>query len=89
VKDFKEFLQRGNLFKVALVVTLAFVVITALVSHFISPLFAGLGGNPIVSSLRSTVLGGGFYLSSFQKALIRIVVVPGLLFWAVRRRARS
>ena len=89
MKDFKAFLLRGNLFTVAFVMTLAFVVITPLVSHFISPLFAGLGGNPIVSSLRSIVMGEGFYLSSFQKALIRIVVPAGLLFWAVRRRARS
>jgi large-conductance mechanosensitive channel len=89
VKDFKEFLQRGNLFKVAFVATLAFVVITALASHFISPLFAGLGGNPTVSSLHSTINEVVFFLGRFQKALIPIVVPAGLLFWAFRRRARS
>ena len=89
MKNFKDFLQTDNLFKVSLGVVLAVVVISPLVSQFISPPFAGLGANPTVSSLRSTFNDGVFYLGRFQKALIPIVVPAGLLFWAVRRRARS
>ena len=53
MKDFKEFLLRGNLVDMAvgIVIGLAFAaVVTALVADLVTPLIAAIGGNPDFST---------------------------------------
>lgn len=86
MKDFKEFLLRGNLVAtaVAFVIGLTFAtVITALVSDLITPLIAAIGGSPNFSQLNFTVNHSVFYYGSFLDALITFFIVAAVLFFLV------
>ena len=63
VKDFRQFILRGNLvdLAVAVVIGAAFgALVTALVADFITPLIAAIGGKPDFSSLKFTINGSQF-----------------------------
>jgi large conductance mechanosensitive channel len=86
MKDFKEFLLRGNLVTtaVAFVIGLAFAaVITALVTDLVTPLIAAIGGNPDFSQLHFTINSSVFLYGSFLNAFITFVVVAAVLFFLV------
>ena len=104
MKDFKEFLLRGNLVDMAVgvVIGLAFAaVITALVADLVTPLIAAIGGNPDFSSLSFTINNSHFLYGAFINALITFVVIAAVIFFfvvkpvnalmakAARRGARS
>ena len=86
MKDFKEFLLRGNLVEtaVAFVIGLAFAaVITALVADLITPLIAAIGGKPNFAGLTFTVNKSHFLYGAFVNALITFVIVAAVLFFLV------
>ena len=86
MKDFKEFLLRGNLITtaVAFVIGLAFAdVIRAFVADIITPIIAAIGGNPDFSQLHFTINSSVFLYGSFLNALITFVVVAAVLFYLV------
>jgi large conductance mechanosensitive channel len=86
MKDFKEFLLRGNLVTtaVAFVIGLAFAaVITALVTDLITPLIAAIGGNPDFAKLTFTINGSIFFYGRFLNALIAFVLVALVIFFLV------
>jgi large conductance mechanosensitive channel len=86
MKDFKEFLLRGNLVDTAvgIVIGLAFAaVITALVADLITPLIAAIGGNPDFSRLTFTINSSKFFYGSFINALITFVVIAAVVFFFV------
>jgi large conductance mechanosensitive channel len=86
MKDFKEFLLRGNLVDMAvgIVVGLAFAaVVTALVADLVTPLIAAIGGNPDFSSLSFTINGSHFLYGAFINALITFVVIAAVVFFFV------
>ena len=86
MKDFKEFLLRGNLVDMAvgIVIGLAFAaVITALVADLITPLIAAIGGKPDFAALSFTINGSHFLYGSFINALITFVVIAAVIFFLV------
>jgi large conductance mechanosensitive channel len=86
MKDFKEFLLRGNLVDMAvgIVIGVAFAaVVTALVSDLITPLIAAIGGKPDFSSLSFTIHKSHFLYGSFFNALISFVVIAAVVFYFV------
>ncbi len=86
MKDFKEFLLRGNLVDMAvgIVIGLAFAaVITALVADLVTPLIAAIGGNPDFSSLSFTINSSHFLYGDFINALITFVVIAAVIFFLV------
>ncbi|HEX5449166.1 MAG TPA: large conductance mechanosensitive channel protein MscL [Gaiellaceae bacterium] len=86
MKDFKEFLLRGNLVDMAvgIVVGVAFAaVITAFVGDLITPLIAAIGGNHDFKSLTFTVHNSRFLYGSFINALLSFVLVAAVMFWLV------
>ena len=86
MKDFKEFLLRGNLVDMAvgIVIGLAFAaVITALVADLITPLIAAIGGNPDFSSLSFTINNSRFLYGDFINALITFIVIAAVIFFLV------
>jgi large conductance mechanosensitive channel len=86
MKEFKEFLLRGNLVDMAVgvVIGVAFAaVVTALVTDLITPLIAAIGGNPDFSSLSFTINGSHFLYGSFVNALISFVVIGAVVFFLV------
>ena len=86
MKDFKEFLLRGNLVDTAvgLVIALAFVaVITAFIADLVTPLIAAIGGKPNFASLSFTVNKSHFLYGAFINALITFFVIAAVLFFLV------
>ncbi len=86
MKDFKEFLLRGNLVDMAVgvVIGLAFAaVITALVADLVTPLIAAIGGNPDFSSLSFTINNSRFLYGAFINALITFIVIAAVIFFLV------
>jgi large conductance mechanosensitive channel len=86
MKDFKEFLLRGNLVEMAvgIVIGLAFAaVITALVADLITPLIAAIGGQPNFGNLSFTVNKSHFLYGAFINAVISFVVIAAVIFFLV------
>jgi large conductance mechanosensitive channel len=86
MKDFREFLLRGNLVDMAVgvVIGLAFgTLITALVTDLITPLIAAIGGQPDFSALKFRVNGSQFRYGAFIDALIAFVVIAAVVFFLV------
>jgi large conductance mechanosensitive channel len=86
MKDFREFLLRGNLVDMAvgIVIGIAFAaVVTALVADLVTPLIAAIGGNPDFSGLSFTINKSHFLYGAFINALITFVVIAAVIFFAV------
>jgi large conductance mechanosensitive channel len=99
LREFKEFLLRGNLIEIAvgLVLALAFTaVVTSLVEDLVTPLIAALFGKPDFSGLDFTINDSVFRYGEFLNAVISFVLIAAVLFFLVvkpvnaiaKRRAR-
>jgi large conductance mechanosensitive channel len=101
MKDFKEFLLRGNLVDTAvgIVIGLAFAaVVTAFVADLITPLLAAIGGKPNFASLSFTVNKSHFLYGAFINAVVTFLIIAAVVFFFVvkpvnamvrRRRAET
>jgi len=86
LRDFKDFLFRGNLIElaVAVVIGLAFAaVVTALVEGLITPLIAAIFGQPDFSDLTFTINDSVFRYGDFLNALITFVLVAAAIYFLV------
>ncbi len=86
MKDFKEFLLRGNLVDMAvgIVIGVAFAaVVTSLVGDLITPVIAAIGGKPDFSALSFTITGSHFRYGSFINSLISFAVIAAVIFFLV------
>ncbi len=87
LKDFKDFLLRGNLIDLAVAVVLG-VAFTALVTSFVNSLItpfikAIFGGNSQFSGLYFTINGSKFTYGSFLNALLSFVIIAAVIFFLV------
>jgi large conductance mechanosensitive channel len=88
VKDFRDFILRGNLvdLAVAVVIGTAFATLVgALVAFMITPLIAAIGGEPDFSALSFTINGSEFRYGAFLNALITFAVIAAVVFFFVVR----
>jgi large conductance mechanosensitive channel len=86
LKDFRQFLLRGNLVDLAIAVVIgaAFgAVVTALVKDIFTPLIAAIGGQPDFSSLDFTINKSRFAYGDFINAMISFVVIAAVVFFFV------
>jgi len=86
VKDFKEFLLRGNLVDMAvgIVIGVAFAaVVTALVGDLITPLIAAIGGKPDFGNLSFTINKSHFLYGAFINAVLTFVIIAAVIFFLV------
>ena len=86
VKDFRDFLLRGNVvdLAVAVVIGVAFgAVITAFVEDLVTPLFAAIGGQPDFSALDFTINDSTFRYGHFLNQLISFLVIAAVIFFFV------
>ena len=87
VKEFKEFLLRGNLLDlaVAVVIGAAFTgVVNAFVSNLITPLIKAIfGGSTQFNSLAFTVNGSKITYGAFLDAVLSFVIVAVVIFFLV------
>ena len=86
MRDFKEFLLRGNLVDMAvgIVLGLAFgAVVTAFVSDLITPLIAAIFGKPNFGALTFTIHNSTFFYGHFLNAMFSFVVIAAVVFYFV------
>jgi large conductance mechanosensitive channel len=86
LKDFREFILRGNLvdLAVAVVIGTAFAaVVAALVSDLVTPLVAAVGGEPDFSGLSFTINDSEFRYGHFINALLTFVIIAAVVFFLV------
>lgn len=86
LKEFKQFLLRGNVVDLAVgvVVGAAFgSVVTALVKDILTPLIAAIAKVPDFSNLSFTVNGSKFMYGEFINALISFLLVSTAIFFFV------
>ena len=93
IKEFKEFLLRGNLLDlaVAVVIGVAFTaVINAFVSNLITPLIKAIfGGKTQFKGLSFTVHGSTFTYGAFLNALLAFVIIAAVIFFLVIKPANA
>ena len=86
MKDFKEFLLRGNLVElaVAVVIGLAFgALVASFVENLVTPLIAAIVGEPDFSALDFTINGSVFRYGAFLNALISFLVIAAVVYFLV------
>ena len=86
LKEFKDFLFRGNLLDlaVAVVIGAAFTgVVNALVKDIITPFIAAIIGKPNFDSLTFTINHSQFNYCSFFNAVLSFVLVAAVIFFLV------
>ena len=86
MKDFKEFVLRGNLVDMAvgIVIGVAFAaVVTALVADLITPLIAAIGGKPDFANLSFTVNGSHFKYGDFINAVVSFLIIAAVIYFLV------
>jgi large conductance mechanosensitive channel len=86
VREFKEFLLRGNLVElaVAVVVGVAFAaLVDALVQDLITPLIAAVGGQQDFSALTFTLNGSVFRYGHFLNQLLSFVLIAAVVYFLV------
>ncbi|MES2436796.1 MAG: large conductance mechanosensitive channel protein MscL [Patescibacteria group bacterium] len=86
IKDFKQFLLRGNVVDLAVgvVIGAAFgTVVTALVTDLLTPLIGAIAKVPDFAGLSFTVNGSQFMYGHFINALVSFVLVAAAIFFFV------
>jgi large conductance mechanosensitive channel len=86
LKQFRDFLLRGNVvdLAVAVVIGAAFgAVVTAFVSDFVTPLIAAIGGQPDFSALDFTINGSTFRYGHFINQLLSFLIIAAVVFFFV------
>ncbi|MDD4989045.1 MAG: large conductance mechanosensitive channel protein MscL [Candidatus Pacebacteria bacterium] len=86
IKEFKQFLLRGNVVDLAVgvVVGAAFgTVVSALVKDILTPLISAIAKVPDFSGLEFTLNGSRFFYGDFLNALISFILVAGAIFFFV------
>lgn len=86
LKDFKQFLLRGNVVDLAVgvVIGAAFgAVVTSLVKDVLTPLIGAIGRQPNFSNLHLIIRGSAIQYGSFLNALISFLIVAATIFFGV------
>ncbi|MHB0914575.1 MAG: large conductance mechanosensitive channel protein MscL [Thermoleophilia bacterium] len=86
IKEFKDFVLRGNMLDlaVAVVIGAAFgAVITSLVTNIITPVIGAIAGQPDFSGLTFTINKSIFTYGAFINAVIAFVIIAAALFFIV------
>jgi large conductance mechanosensitive channel len=86
IKEFREFLLRGNVVDLAVAVILgaAFgAVITSFVEDLLTPLLAAVGGEPNFDQLAFTINDSRFRYGEFINAVLSFVIIGAAVFFVV------
>jgi large conductance mechanosensitive channel len=86
IKDFREFLLRGNVVDLAVAVILgaAFgAVITSFVEDLLTPLLAAVGGEPNFDQLAFAINDSRFRYGEFINAVLSFMIIGAAVFFLV------
>ena len=92
LKEFKEFISRGNLVElaVALILGLAFnAVVQSLVADVFTPVIAAIFGEPDFSAITIPIGESEILIGNFLNALIAFLITAWVLFLVVRAYNRA
>jgi large conductance mechanosensitive channel len=87
LKDFRDFVMRGNVLDlaVAVVIGVAFnAVVTSLVNDVLMQIIAAIVGKPNFNDLTFTINGGIIYYGRFLTAFINFLIIAATLFVIIR-----
>jgi len=86
LKEFRQFILRGNLvdLAVAVVIGTAFTaLITSLVKNLVTPLIAAVAGEPDFSDLTFTIRDSEFFYGDFINALLSFLIIAAVVFFLI------
>lgn len=86
LKEFRDFILRGNVIDlaVAVVIGAAFKsIVDALVKDLITPLIAAVGGQPDFSSIQFTINGSAFLIGDFINNVVSFLIIAAVIFFLV------
>jgi large conductance mechanosensitive channel len=86
LKDFKQFILRGNVvdLAVAVVIGAAFgAIVTSLVKDIVTPFIAAIGGKPDFSNLYFTVNHSRIMYGDFLNAFISFLILAAVIFFLI------
>jgi len=86
IREFREFLLRGNVVDLAVAVLLgaAFgAVVTSLVEDLLTPLIAAVGGEPDFAGLTFTVNDSRFRYGEFINAVVSFLIIGAAVFFLI------
>jgi large conductance mechanosensitive channel len=92
LKEFKEFISRGNLVElaVAVILGLAFkTVVDSLVADVFTPLIAAIFGEPDFSSITIPIGDSEILIGNFLNAMISFLIVAFVLFLVIKAYNRA
>ena len=87
LKEFKEFIAKGNLIDlaVAVILGLAFAqVVNSLVANVFTPIIAAIFGQPDFSSIKIDIGDSAILIGSFLNDVITFVIIGFVLFLTVK-----
>lgn len=88
VKEFRDFLMRGNLIELAVAVLIATALaklVESLTNNLVSPLIAMFGGKPDFGSLTFEINGAVFRYGAFLTDVIAFVIFAAVIFFFIVR----
>jgi large conductance mechanosensitive channel len=86
IKEFREFILRGNVvdLAVAVVIGAAFgAVVKAFVDDLVTPLIAAIGGQPDFAALTFTINESVFRYGDFFNAIVAFAIIAAVIFFFV------
>ncbi len=86
LKEFRDFILRGNVVElaVAVVIGAAFkAVVDALVRDLITPLLAAIGGTRDFSTLKFTINRSEFLIGDFINNIVSFIIIAAVIFFLV------
>ena len=86
IKEFREFLLRGNVVDLAIAVVLAAAfgaVVTSFVNDILMQVIAMIGGQPDFSGLSFTINDAEFRYGAFLNTVIAFVIISAAIFFLV------
>jgi large conductance mechanosensitive channel len=92
LREFKDFLLKGNLIEVAVALVLALAltaVVSSLVEDLITPLIAAVFGQPDFAGLTFEINDSEFRYGEFLNAAIAFVLIGAVLFFFVVKRVNA
>lgn len=87
LKEFKDFIMKGNLVEIAvgLILALAFkTVVDSFVADIITPIIAAVGGEPNFDSLTLDIGDGVISYGTFLNTVVSFVIIGFVLFLIVK-----
>lgn len=87
LKEFKDFIMKGNLVEIAvgLILALAFkTVVDSLVADIVTPIIAAIGGQPNFNELVINIGDGQIRYGAFLNTIVSFVIIGFVLFMIVK-----